>query len=354
MSNLSSPEMQTTARVKQLAMQAGFDLVGIARVEELGEDNRHYEEWVSSGRHGTMDYMARNMDRRQDPRRILPEARSIVCVALNYGESPSGTAKGQGRIARYARGRDYHKVFASRLKTLEQLLQQEFPGIATRHYVDTGPVLEKLWAERAGLGWRGKHTNLVSRDWGSWLLLGEVLVSLDLEAGPKGEDHCGTCTRCLDACPTKAFPAPYQLDANRCLSYLTIEHRGSIPLEFREALGDRVFGCDDCLDVCPWNRFAKEAREAEFKPRPELIAPLLSELVTMDDAEFLRRFAGTAVMRAKREGLARNACVALGNVGGPGAREALLCAANDPSPIVREHALWALEKLELTLPTRAR
>jgi epoxyqueuosine reductase len=351
-SKAGTTAVRAAALVKELAREAGFDVVGIARVEDLGEDAARVTEWISAGRHGTMEYMARNADRRLDPGRILPGARSVVCVALNYGESPVDSKPWRGRIARYARGRDYHKVFTRRLSDFERRLEEQFAGISTRHYVDTGPVLEKLWAERAGLGWRGKHTNLVSREWGSWLLLGEVLIDLDLEADARGDDHCGTCTRCLDACPTNAFPRPYQLDANRCLSYLTIEHRGSIPVEFREALGDRVFGCDDCLEACPWNRFAREAHEAEFKPRPELIAPLLTELVAMDEVEFLRRFAGTAVMRAKREGLARNACVALGNVGGPGAREALLRGLEDASPIVREHAQWALDKL--TRPTRAR
>ena len=338
----------TEHRVKDLARAAGFDAVGIARLERLegGEEGARLTTWVSEGRHGTMGYMARNTDRRLDPSRVLPGARTILCVALNYGDTRREGEHGTGQIARYARGRDYHKVFERRLEELERRLKDAFPGVATRRYVDTGPVLEKLWAERAGLGWRGKHTNLVSREWGSWLLLGEVLLDLELASDSAGADFCGTCTRCLDACPTAAFPAPYQIDANRCLSYLTIEHRGSIPLEFREALGDRVFGCDDCLEACPWNRFAQEAREANFRPRPELIAPLLTDLVTMDDAEFLRRFAGTAVMRAKREGLARNACVALGNVGGPGAIEALRAALRDQSELVREHAAWALSKLE--------
>ena len=344
--------------VKALAERAGFDAVGIARLEPLPgtDEGSRFQEWIARERHGTMRYMARNLDRRLDPSVILPGARSIVSVALNYGESTAKVPRGHGRIARYARGRDYHKVFDRHLSAFERSLEESFPGIATRHYVGTGPVLEKLWAERAGLGWRGKHTNLLSREWGSWLLLGEVLVDLDLEPDAPAEDHCGTCTRCLDACPTAAFPAPYQLDANRCLSYLTIEHRGSIPIEFRPLLGDRVFGCDDCLDACPWNKFAQTSREADFKPRPELLAPLLTDLVTMDDAEFLRRFAGTAVMRAKREGLARNACVALGNVGGPGAREALAKALSDPSPIVGEHAAWALANLDRpsTPPTRAR
>jgi epoxyqueuosine reductase len=218
--------------------------------------------------------------------------------------------------------------------------------VKTRRYADTGPVLEKLWAERAGLGWRGKHTNLVSREWGSWLLLGAVLLDIDLASDPPGVDRCGTCVRCLAACPTGAIIAPYRLDARLCISYLTIELRGPIPVELRPALGDRVFGCDDCLDVCPWNRFARAARDADFRPRPELTAPLLTELVRLDDAGFLRRFAGTAAMRARREGLARNACVALGNAGGTGAREALREAQQDRSAVVREHATWAIERLD--------
>jgi epoxyqueuosine reductase len=247
-----------------------------------------------------------------------------------------------GRVARYARGRDYHKVFTRRLRDLEVRLVRAFPGVRTRPYVDTGPVLEKLWAERAGLGWRGKHTNLVSRARGSWFLLGEILLDVDLEPDPAEADHCGTCTRCITACPTGAITAPYHLDARRCISYLTIEHRGFLPRELREAVGDRVFGCDDCLEVCPWNRFARDAREVDFRPRPQATAPLLADLVALDEAGFRERFAGTALLRAKREGLARNACVALGNSGDPAAVPVLVRALGDVSPVVRGHAAWAL------------
>ncbi len=349
---------ERSAHAKRLALEAGFDAVGVAALGSVEgtPDGHRLRAWLAEGRHGTMAYMAREPERRLEPARVLPGARSVVCVALNYGrgegngaDAAAGSGAGaavsgppRGRIARYARGRDYHKVFTGKLRRLEMLLAETFSDVATRSYVDTGPVLEKLWAERAGLGWRGKHTNLVSRGWGSWLLLGEVLLDVELAPDEAEPDHCGTCTRCVDACPTRAITGPYRLDARLCISYLTIEHRGSIPVELRPLMGDHVFGCDDCLEVCPWNRFAREAREADFAPRADAVAPLLTELVVLTDEEFLRRYAGTAIVRAKREGMARNACVALGNVGGEGAVDALARAMEDASPVVREHAVWAL------------
>lgn len=341
--------MTATQRLRAAALARGFDAVGFARAEDLRGtvDGRRFLAWLAEGAHGDMAYLERGPQRRLDPAAVLPGARTVMVVALTYRRQDDEPVlrAGSGRIARYARRRDYHKIFAARLKVLQSDLSAVLPGASARAYVDTGPVLEKLWAERAGLGWRGKHTNLVSRLHGSWLLLGVLLIDRDLEPDTPERDHCGTCTRCLDACPTAAFPAPYRLDARRCISYLTIEHRGAIPMELRPLLGDRVFGCDDCLDVCPWNRFARAGREADFRPRPETLGPLLADLVTMDEPEFLRRFAGTPVTRAKRAGLARNACVALGNVGEPRDLPALDAALLDPSPLVQEHAAWAIERI---------
>ncbi len=350
-----------SALAKRLAFDAGFDAAGVAAPESLEgtPEEERLGAWLAAGMHGTMAYMAREPGRRLDPARLLPGTRSILCVALNYGtqeadgarrageepEDAAGPGPARGRVARYARGRDYHRIFAARLRRLAEALQMSFPGTAARGHADTGPVLEKLWAERAGLGWRGKHTNLVSRNFGSWLLLGELLLDLELAPDAPAPDRCGSCTRCVEICPTGALTAPHRLDARRCIAYLTIEHRGAIPVALRPLLGGHVFGCDDCLEVCPWNRFAREAREAGFTPRAGAVAPLLEELTALDDAGFLRRYAGTAVMRARREGLARNACVALGNLGGEGAAEALSRAMEDPSPVVREHAAWAQERL---------
>jgi epoxyqueuosine reductase len=360
-SGIEGPEPGSVRRLlHRLAGEEGFDAAGLALVADLAreEEGERFLRWLAEGRHGTMEYMARDPGRRLDPSRVLPGARSVLCVALNYWE-PAAEAPlpdGAGRVARYARGRDYHKTFTGRLKRLESRIREEIPGIGTRRYVDTGPVLEKLWAERAGLGWRGKHTNLLSREWGSWLLLGEILLDVEVEPDAPAEDHCGTCDRCLSACPTGAIHAPYRLDATLCISYLTIEHRGPIPTALRSRMGDHVFGCDDCLDACPWNRFARAGREADFRPRPQALAPLLAELVAMDEEGFRNRFAGTALMRARREGLARNACVALGNVGGEEAVEPLSRALEDDSALVREHAAWALARIRerLSSPRRGR
>jgi len=286
-----------------------------------------------------MAWMERNNDRRFEPRKILPEARSILMVGLNYYQEDPDR---RGKIAKYALGKDYHKLMYKRLKNLCSWMREQ--GGAQKPYVDTGPLLEKPLAVEAGLGWMGKSTLLLHRKFGTFLFLGSIVTTLELDADRIDQDHCGSCTRCLDVCPTNAFPAPYQLDATRCISYLTIEHHGSIPLEFREAIGDRVYGCDDCLDVCPWNRWAQTTREARF-----LFAglPDLAKTLHWDDAAFFERFQGTPIARLKLPRWKRNVCVVLGNIGKVEDIEALMPLASCEDPILVEHASWAIEKIKM-------
>ena len=312
-----------------------------------------------------MSYLERNAPKRIDPQQVLPGARSVITLAASYAgncpefrgssfelrgsgtrNSESGTPNWLGVIARYARFADYHDVLREPLQALVGLVNQ-LGGPATRSlcYVDTGPVLERDFAQRAGLGFVGKHTNLISRRLGNWIFLGEILTTLELEPDTPEHNRCGTCTRCLAACPTAAITAPFELDARRCISYLTIELKGSIPLEFRPLMGTRIFGCDDCLEVCPWNRFAREGRLMKDHARPDLATPDLIALLSLDEAGFRGRFAGTPLLRARRGGLRRNVCVALGNAGDPRARPALDQAAADPDPLIAEHARWALSRL---------
>lgn len=333
-------------RITLSARAAGFDAVGFAPVEPLAQAAL-LAEWLALGHHGTMEWMRRHLEACRDPRALLPGARTVICVARNYF-TPGTHAPGgcTGRISRYAWGADYHRVVKTGLVQLAAALARELPGGRTRVCVDTSAVLEKVWAARAGLGWQGKHTNLITRGLGSWVFLGEVLT--DLELAPVARPHpdrCGRCTRCLDACPTRALVAPYVLDARRCLSYLTIEERGPIPRELRPLLGNRVFGCDDCQDVCPWNRFARRAEGGEFLARPGNHLPDLVELAGLDEAGFRARFAGSAVLRARRAGFVRNVVVALGNSGDPAAMPALVRALADPEALVRGHAAWALGRL---------
>jgi len=340
-------ERQVAAqRIKEHALALGFEAVGIAAVTPL-EAQTHYEAWLAAERHGQMRYLAsrKHRERRADPARLLPGIRSVVCVALCH-EPGRGEMRDRrlGRIARYAAGEDYHRVMRQRLLTLEREIEREIlPGSRALWYSDTGAILERGWAERAGLGWIGKHAGLLSERLGSWFLLGEVLLDRELPADPPVErERCGTCTRCIDACPTRAIVAPYQLDARRCISYLTIELRGPIPVELRPAIGEWIFGCDICQEVCPWNRFAPAARESRLHAR-ELDGWTLERFLTLDAAGFDALFEGSPIRRARRSGFLRNVCVALGNRGDPGSAPALLAAlAEDPEPLVRAHAAWAL------------
>jgi len=371
--------------IRERALELGFDACQFTTARPPDSAGQ-FQRWLEAGRHGQMAYLERNARKRIEPGQVLAAARSIITLAVSYaGDEPpaAGAAQVAGRavlcpppgigcgsnvastssggqrtarptwlgsvgiIARYARFSDYHEVVGARLKALAERVN-ELGGAGTRSlwYVDTGPLLERDLAQRAGLGFIGKHTNLISRKLGNWFFLAEILTTLELEADAPEKNHCGSCRRCLEACPTGAILAPFQLDARRCISYLTIELKGAIPVEWRAAMGNRIYGCDDCLAVCPWNRFARAGGMMGGHRRAELAGPELAELLTLDEAAFQRRFAGTPMLRAKRRGLLRNVCVALGNVGGEEALPALQRAAADEEPLIAEHALWAIGRIK--------
>jgi epoxyqueuosine reductase len=350
--------------IEQRARELGFDACRFTSAAPPVSADR-FQHWLSTGQHGDMAYLARNAQKRVEPQRVLPEARSIITLAAAYGEvSGSGfrvpgweapqlgnrnpePETSTGLVARYARYVDYHDVLAGPLKQLAEFVNQVGgSGAKSLWYVDTGPLLERDLAQRAGLGFIGKHTNLISRRLGNWFFLAEIITTLELAPDAPEKNHCGSCTRCLTACPTQAITAPFQLDARRCISYLTIELKESIPIELRPAIGNRIYGCDDCLEACPWNRFAQEAKLMKPHGRADLAAPHLLELLALDGAGFKRRFAGTPILRTKRRGLLRNVCVALGNVGDASALPALQQAAADPDPLIAEHACWAIGQIE--------
>src|SRR5215831_434644 len=335
--------------IRAQALEMGFDAVGFAAARLADQARSDLAEYLGRGYHGDMGWLAHTAERRGDARALWPEARTVVVIGLNYGgEGPLSAEPDpeRGVISIYARGQDYHDTVKKRLKALARWIAARWPG-DLKVFVDTAPVMEKPLAQEAGIGWQGKHTNLVSRDFGSWLFLGEIYLSLALEPDEPEADHCGQCRRCLDACPTNAFPAPYQLDARRCISYLTIEHKSAIPHELRPLIGNRIFGCDDCLAVCPWNKFAQAGHEPAFLPRAELTAPRLAELARLDDAEFRALFAGTSVRRTGRDRFLRNLLIAIGNVPEPAPE--LVAAAryrlDDASPLVRGAAVWALGRI---------
>jgi epoxyqueuosine reductase len=341
--------------IRDRALSSGFDAVGFAEARLDSEARDGLREFIARGYHGDMGWLAGTAARRGDPQELWPEARTVVVLGINYAplQDPLAVrdARDRGAISVYARGRDYHDTLKRRLKALARWIEARWPG-GLKLFVDTAPVMEKPLAERAGIGWQGKHTNLVSRDFGSWLFLGEIYLSLALEPDGPEADHCGSCRRCLDACPTAAFPAPYQLDARRCISYLTIEHKGMIPLELRPLIGNRIYGCDDCLAVCPWNRFAQAAREPDFLARQELTASRLASLAELDDAAFRRLFAGTAIKRAGRDRFVRNVLIAIGNADSndPELVAAAQRRLDDTAPLVRAAAAWAF--LRLAVPAR--
>jgi epoxyqueuosine reductase len=301
------------AEIALRARELGFDAFGVAPAEPLEIERARLREWLARGYHGSMGYLARAEPSRLDPGDLLPGAQSVLCVAANYhtAEEPAADV----RIARYARGRDYHRILRGKLRALSRFIRARAPGAATRICVDTAPILEKAWAERAGIGWRGKHTNLVSRALGSWTLLGEILTTLRLPPDEAHLDFCGSCTRCLDACPTSAFPRPYVMDATRCISYLTIEHRGTLDPGQGAMIGEHLFGCDICLEACPWNRFARLSDEDDFSPRPELMGMQCEVWAALDDDYADRLLRGSALRRATPGGLRRNAAQIIRNRG---------------------------------------
>jgi epoxyqueuosine reductase len=343
-----SAEIREAIRAQALAM--GFDAVGFAEARLAEAARADLAEYIDRGYHGDMGWLAHTAARRGDPQVLWPDARTVVVLGINYGGADDPLAGAadpeRGAISVYARGQDYHDTVKKQLKALARWIAAHWPG-ELKVFVDTAPVMEKPLAQQAGLGWQGKHTNLVSRDFGSWLFLGEIYLSLALAPDMPEEDHCGACRRCLDACPTDAFPAPYRLDARRCISYLTIEHKGPIPHELRPLIGNRIFGCDDCLAVCPWNKFAQAGHEPGFLPREQLTGPRLAELARLDDAGFRALFAGTSVKRTGRDRFLRNVLTAIGNV--PEPEPALVAAArrclDDPSPLVRGAAVWAFGRI---------
>jgi epoxyqueuosine reductase len=358
--------MHVAQRLKEQAFALGFERAGIAPAGPADGFDR-LQEWLGRGFAGTMDYMKRHEEARRHPASVLPDVRSVLMVGMNYAPQPevldnrekgslesllplqrgSKHASPTGKIARYARGADYHDVLRTKLNNLLCWVEQEVPGTRGRGVVDTAPLLERDFARRAGLGWIGKNTMLIDTRLGSYFFLGALLLDLELpEDAPFAHDHCGTCTACLDACPTQAFPAPGLLDARRCISYLTIELRGPIPDELRAPMGEWVFGCDICQEVCPWNRKAPPGLESALQPRRDLEAVDLIELLSLSEEDFRRRFKGTALLRSKRRGLLRNAAIALGNQGNAAALPALEKALGDQEPLVREAAAWAIARIQ--------
>lgn len=337
-------------RLEAHALEAGFAKMGVCRPDAVPELAERLASFVAKGRHGQMNWMAERMNWRGNPAALWSEAKSVIMLAEAYtpDHDPLEVLEQTDRaaISVYAQGRDYHDVVKKRLKKVGRWLIDQAPGNEIKVFVDTAPVMEKPLARAAGLGWQGKHTNLLSRDLGNWFFLGSIFTTLELEPDGPGHERCGSCRACLDACPTDAFPAPFQLDARRCISYLTIEHKGPVDLEFRSKLGNRIYGCDDCLAACPWNKYATAARDVRLASRPELMAPDLLELAQMDDASFRRFFSGSPIKRIGRDRFVRNVTYALGNSERLDAIPVLQSLAQDPDEAVADGARWALEQLE--------
>jgi epoxyqueuosine reductase len=345
-SKLSDAELK--AALAREARALGFDCIGVTGPDAIADAATYFREFLAAGAHGEMDWLAANPERRMDPHALWPGVRSVIMLGVNYGPDENPLAilakRSHGAISVYAQGDDYHDIIKKRLKALARWFAAE-SGEELKVFVDTAAVMEKPLAQAAGLGWQGKHTNLVSREFGSWLFLGAIYTAADLPHDEPDGDHCGSCNACQEICPTAAFPAPYKLDARRCISYLTIENKGPIPHEFRKAIGNRIYGCDDCLAVCPWNKFAQEGREAKLVARAELRAPTLAELVRLDDAAFRALFTKSPVKRIGRDRFIRNVLIAIGNAADASLASEAERLLDDASPLVRGAAVWALSQL---------
>jgi len=344
-------DFEATNRIRERTLAEGFDAVGFADADIGSETGERLSSFIADGFHGDMGWLADTVYRRKSPRDLWPQVSSVIVIGANYASDHSPherlqelLRKSRGNISVYARNRDYHDVLKKRLKRVARWMCKEF-SCDVKVFVDTAPVLEKPLAARAGLGWQGKHTNLVSPQFGSWLFLGEIYTTLSLEPNVEGNDKCGTCQSCLNICPTNAFPAPYRLDARKCISYLTIEHKGHIATEYRRAMGTRIYGCDDCLSICPWNKFARTSQEAAFIARNDLTEPKLSDLLTLDDNTFRHNFRKSPIKRIGRARFIRNVLIAAGNSGNNSLEALVVQLLKDPSALVRAMAVWALGEI---------
>ena len=336
-------------RLISYAKESGFAKVGVCRPDAVPEIAERLAAYVDAGMHGQMAWMAERMHWRGNPAALWPEAKSVIMLAEPFTPDHDPLAvlehPDRGAISVYAQGRDYHDIVKKRLKKVGRWLIEQVPDTQIKVFVDTAPVMEKPLAQAAGLGWQGKHTTILGRDLGCWFFLGAIFTTLELEPDTAEVSHCGSCTACLDICPTAAFPAPYQIDPRRCISYLTIEHKGPVDMELRGLMGNRIFGCDDCLAICPWNKFAHQGRDARYAAREDLIAPPLAELAGLDDAAFRARFSGSPIKRSGRDRFVRNVAYAIGNSGDPSLAVAVAPLVDDPDAAVADAARWALEKL---------
>ena len=343
-------KLRLAKALENKAREEGFSAVGIAPARLAPETRQRLQQWLVEGRQGDMLWMENRANERSDPATLWPDVQTVIMLGMSYAPATDPFALesvgDHGRISVYAQGKDYHDAVKKRLKALARWLVAEVPGAEVKVFVDTAPVMEKPLGEAAGIGWQGKHTNLVSPEHGSWLFLGAIYTTLELPLAEPHRDQCGSCRACLDACPTGAFPAPYQIDARRCISYLTIEHKGPVAEDLRAALGNRIYGCDDCLAVCPWNKFAHQAKAIrEFLPRAELVAPRLGELLALDDAGFRALFSGSPIKRIGRDRFVRNCLYAAGNSGNGALVPQVRALTNDPDPVVADAARWALARL---------